>query len=110
MLPDSINENTVSLSAGSGIEIVPEYHANNETVTDTFTIKGNFDDISDVKVSVSDGCQSYSNTAAVPFEKTISMKESSEITTTTIPATTTTTTTATTSSATTTTTSAQPPR
>ncbi len=106
MLPDSINENTVSLSAGSGIEIVPEYHANNETVTDTFTIKGNFDDISDVKVSVSDGCQSYSNTAAVPFEKTISMKESSEITTTTIPATTTTTTTATTSSATTTTTTA----
>ncbi|WP_295086599.1 leucine-rich repeat protein [Ruminococcus sp.] len=106
MLPDTINENTVSLSAGSSIEIVPEYHANNETVTDTFTIKGDFGDISDVKVSVSDSCQSYSNTAAVPFEKTISMKESSEITTTTTSATTTTTTATTTTSATTTTTTA----
>ena len=109
MLPDTINENTVSLSAGSSIEIVPEYHVNNETVTDKFTIKGDFGDISDVKVSVSDSCQSYSNTAAVPFEKTISMKESSEITTTTTSATTTTTTATTTTSATTTTTATTVP-
>ena len=71
MLSETVNESSVSLDAGSDIKVTPAYHANDEKITDTFTISGDFTDVYDVKVSVSDECHSYADAAAVACEKTV---------------------------------------
>lgn len=104
MLPDTVSVGNVSLDAGSDIEITPVYHDDSEQITDTFTISGDFTDVYDVKVSVSNGCHSYSDAAAVASEKTVHIKDDPKASTTTTTTTATTTTTTTTTKATTTTT------
>ena len=103
MLPDTVSTDTVTLDAGKDIEITPNFHDSSEEVTDEFTISGDFTDVIDVNVSVSGSCLSYANSSAVPYEKSVHINDSSDVTTTT---TTTTVTTTTTKPATTTTTSA----
>ncbi len=103
MLSETVNESSVSLDAGSDIKVTPAYHANDEKITDTFTISGDFTDVYDVKVSVSDECHSYADAAAVACEKTVHIKDGPKTvtttTTTTVKTTTTTTTKATTTTA-----------
>ena len=103
MIPDTVNVGNVALDAGSDIQITPVYHADGENITDTFTISGDFTDVYDVKVSVSDGCHSYSDAAAVAYEKTVHIKDNPNAATTTTTTTAKTTTTTTTKATTTTT-------
>ena len=97
MLPDSVNTDSVRLDAGTDIEITPNFHDSSEEVTDEFTISGDFTDVIDVKVSVTEGCRSYADTSVVPYEQSVHMNDAEEpetTTTTTAETTTTTTTTA----------------
>ena len=105
MLPDTVNTSNVLINAGTDIEITPNFHSSSEEVTDEFTISGDFTDVTNVKLSVSEGCLSYADTPVVPYEQSIHINDDEENTTTTT--TTTKSTTTTTSAATTTTTTAK---